>query len=60
MEYKRDPLVRCERCLGMGYKGGWRRSKWKIETCRGCQGSGQRPETDKQRPHTRAVNYIRD
>ncbi len=37
-------IARCESCLGMGYKGRWRRTargrQWKIETCRRCQGRG--------------------
>ncbi len=37
-----SPLqVRCERCLGMGYKGRYRGSKWKIENCPRCLGTGQ-------------------
>lgn len=39
-------MVRCERCLGMGYKGRYRQTArgraWKIETCRGCGGTGER------------------
>lgn len=35
--------TRCRRCLGMGYKGGKARGKWKIQTCRRCQGTGIDP-----------------
>ena len=42
-------LVRCEPCLGMGYKGRWRNTArgraWKVETCRTCRGAGQRTPT---------------
>ena len=38
-------MVRCERCLGMGYKGRTERGSWKIRNCYGCGGSGQRPPT---------------
>jgi DnaJ-class molecular chaperone len=38
--------VRCEPCLGMGYRGRYRRlasgKVWKIETCRTCRGRGER------------------
>ncbi len=37
-------MVRCEPCLGMGYKGHQGRS-WRIRACRACGGSGQRPPT---------------
>lgn len=55
--HKRDVVpssyVRCEPCLGMGYKGRNRQTArgkaWKIETCRSCGGTGQRPATDRQR-----------
>ena len=34
-------MVRCENCLGMGYKGRMRPSGWKIGTCSSCEGRGQ-------------------
>jgi DnaJ-class molecular chaperone len=42
--------VRCETCLGMGYKGRQRPSGWKIETCRACGGTGSRAASERQRP----------
>ncbi len=46
--------VRCESCLGMGYRGGWRgqggRRAWKINTCRGCGGTGDRGAAERQSP----------
>ncbi len=46
--------VRCESCLGMGYRGGWRTTRrgrvWKINTCRGCGGTGDREAGARQRP----------
>lgn len=51
-------FVRCERCLGMGYRGRYRRlarSKvWKIETCRACGGRGERERPERKRRTTRA------
>lgn len=51
--------VRCEPCLGMGYKGRWRmtaRGKaWKLETCRACGGSGQREPRKGQRKAIRSA-----
>lgn len=39
-------MVRCEPCLGLGYKGRWRNlargRDWKLETCRSCEGRGER------------------
>lgn len=32
---------RCQRCLGMGYKGRNERGQWKIRTCPRCGGKGQ-------------------
>lgn len=48
-------IVRCEPCLGMGYKGRQRPSGWKIETCRSCGGTGSRPASDRQRGQRRAA-----
>ena len=42
------PMVRCEPCLGLGYKGRSERGSWKIRPCRSCGGTGQRRETDRQ------------
>lgn len=36
-------MGRCQRCLGMGYKGAKVRGKWKILTCRRCGGTGTAP-----------------
>lgn len=39
-------LQPCRRCFGRGYVGRWRRQtygpKWKLETCQGCGGRGER------------------
>lgn len=44
--------VRCERCLGMGYKGRWRNRMhgrtWKIETCPKCRGTGQQEQPERK------------
>lgn len=40
---RRVVMQRCEPCCGMGYKGRMRRGAWKVETCRACGGTGQRP-----------------
>ncbi len=41
--------VRCEGCLGMGYKGRSRRGQWKIETHVPCRGTGLRDARERQR-----------
>jgi DnaJ-class molecular chaperone len=46
-------LIRCEPCLGMGYKGRYRQTAkgkaWKIEACRACGGRGERPAPQRKR-----------
>jgi DnaJ-class molecular chaperone len=46
-------MKRCELCLGLGYRGRYRRQArgkvWKIENCRACGGRGEVEETRKQR-----------
>lgn len=42
--------VRCETCLGMGYKGRGVKGTWKILTCRVCGGTGSVPANKIQRP----------
>lgn len=50
-----DNWVLCAPCLGMGYKGRYRRTSkgrvWKIEACRSCGGTGQREANARQRQH---------
>lgn len=47
-----DQMKQCEPCLGMGYKGRYRKEArgkvWKIETCRACRGTGQVEATRRQ------------
>jgi DnaJ-class molecular chaperone len=45
-------LVRCERCLGRGYKGRTERGQWKIRTCPGCGGRGEREPPRRRRRRT--------
>jgi len=57
MEY-----TRCRRCWGRGYKGGWRRGKWRIATCRRCGGTGTdpRPATLPENRRCRAGRVARE
>ena len=41
--------VRCELCLGMGYRGRQRGVAWRIVACEPCRGTGQRLASDRQR-----------
>src|SRR5262245_5461739 len=57
---RHDDTVRCETCLGMGYKGRQRGRGCKLETCRACGGRGSRPATEVQRPRRPNTNPADD
>ena len=55
-------LVRCDPCLGMGYKGCWRNTArgcaWKLETCRSCGGRGEREPSKREQARAALVTLL--
>lgn len=62
-----DLPVRCEPCIGRGYRGRWRPRKgvgavkvWRIETCRTCGGTGSLPEDSRKRKRPHVIKPLED